>query len=267
MGGRTSAARPKRRRRSGTPGGTPGGERAGRGRPPGTREQHTGRGVTRPGHPTTTPGPRSAVSRAYRSGTSPAAWSYGCAMPRSLRSQAHPHGQRSGMWKRHKRARHRESACCAARPVHATRERFRWLPYDGMITLQSASLWETCKIRHTYATHNTGMAGMPTIVRRTTRISIEACMGVRTRWPLLDARLWDTPGHVSRAHPNGGRGVGARSRPRQGDADEARGSGGARRPDWPPGLAQDPPVRAGRGERPTGVGRPGGGALPCGARL
>src|SRR5262249_60903306 len=111
------------------------------------------------------------------------------------------------------------------------------------------------------------MAGTHPMVRRTTRISIDACMGVGTRWPVLDARLWDTPGHVSRAHPNGGRGVGARSRPRQGEADEARGRGGARRPDWPPGLAQDPPVRAGRGERPTGVGRPGGGALPCGARL
>ena len=39
------------------------------------------------------------------------------------------------------------------------------------------------------------------------------------------------------------------------------------RPARAPGLAQDLPVRGGRGERPAGVGRPGGGPLPCGARL
>ena len=70
-----------------------------------------------------------------------------------------------------------------------------------------------------------------------------------------------------RVKMNSRRCVGAIGRTRQGDADDARGRAGARRPDRAPGLAQDPPVRAGRGERPAGVGRPGGGSLPCGARL
>ena len=37
-------------------------------------------------------GPRRGVSRAHRSGTSPSACFYGCSMPLSLHSQAHPPG-------------------------------------------------------------------------------------------------------------------------------------------------------------------------------
>src|SRR5262249_30065095 len=53
----------------------------------------------------------------------------------------------------------------------------------------------------------------------------------------------------------------------RGEAGHATRRAGTRRPDRAPGLAPDPPVRGGRGGRPAGVGRPGGGALPCGARL
>jgi hypothetical protein len=63
-----------------------------------------------------------------------------------------------------------------------------------------------------------------------------------------------------------GRCVGALGPTHQGDANDTRGSVGARRPDRASGLAPDPPIRAGRGERPAGVDRPGGRALPCGAR-
>src|SRR5262245_43293433 len=48
--------------------------------------------------------------------------------------------------------------------------------------------------------------------------------------------------------------------------DEPNGAG-TRRPDQTPGVAQGPPIRAGRHERPTAVGGPGGRPLLCHARL
>ena len=52
-----------------------------------------------------------------------------------------------------------------------------------------------------------------------------------------------------------------------GEVGHATGGVGRQRPDRAPGIAQDHPARGGRGERPAGVGGPGGGALPCGAPL
>src|SRR5271157_1157683 len=50
-----------------------------------------------------------------------------------------------------------------------------------------------------------------------------------------------------------------------GEASNATGRTGTRRPARAPcSTAQDHPVRGGRGERPAGVGGPGGGSLPCG---
>src|SRR6202043_4224012 len=56
-------------------------------------------------------------------------------------------------------------------------------------------------------------------------------------------------------------------RTKYGDTRDATSGGATRRPDPAPGLAQGHPVRAGRVERPVGVGRPGGGVLPNGARF
>src|SRR5258708_25007551 len=51
------------------------------------------------------------------------------------------------------------------------------------------------------------------------------------------------------------------------DTGDATSGAATRRRNRAPGLAQAPPARAGRVERPVGVGGPGGGSLRCGASL
>jgi len=89
--------------------------------PPGRRETRGMRGGTSLGHPTTTPGTLRAVLLIHNSGPSPWACSYGCSMPPSRRSQAHPPGPRSRMWKRNKWTRRRVHAGGAALSSHDTR--------------------------------------------------------------------------------------------------------------------------------------------------
>jgi hypothetical protein len=52
------------------------------------------------------------------------------------------------------------------------------------------------------------------------------------------------------------------ARPQFRNAGDEPNAVATRRPDPAPGLAQAPPVQAGRVERPAGVGRPGGGLFP-----
>src|SRR5207253_1916553 len=98
-------------------------------------------------------------------------------------------------------------------------------------------------------------------------ITVAVCLVVlpsaayaRSRPPALGRRdapsLRGPPLGIGQATP--GQTIGARGRTRHRDVDDTTRQAGRRRPDGAPGLAQDPPARGGRVERPAGVGGSGG---------